>query len=105
MGDTTEIINITMAYRISKNDFENIAEVLPDAYILDDNGDTIELVLQGVVDPQTANPIAIVVDEEYRKTKRQQLINEVREVLSFKTSVKKRVLCRLINDAVNSIRS
>ncbi|KKL85695.1 hypothetical protein LCGC14_1952130 [marine sediment metagenome] len=94
-----------MAYRISKHDFENIADVLPDAYILDDNGNTIELVLQGVVDPQTANPIATIIDEEYRKEKRQQFINEVREVLSFKTSVKKRALCAIINDAVNSLHS
>ena len=95
-----------MAYRISKSDIENIADVLPDAYVLDDDGKTVELVLQGDVDPQTAVPIAVVIDEEvieeYRKEKRQQLINEVREVQSYKCNVKKRVLCAIINNAVNN---
>ena len=95
-----------MPYRISKSDIENIADVLPDAYVLDDNGKTVELVLQGSVDPQTAVSIAVVVDEDnieqYRKEKRQQLINEVREVQSFKCNVKKRVLCAIINNAVNN---
>ena len=95
-----------MPYRISKADIENIADVLPDAYVLDDNGKTVELVLQGSVDPKTAVSIALVVDEEkideYRKEKRQQLINEVREVQSFKCNVKKRVLCAIINNAVNN---
>ena len=95
-----------MPYRISKADIENIADVLPDAYVLDDNGKTVELVLQGSVDPKTAVPIAIVINEdnidEYRREKRQQLINEVREVQSFKCNVKKRVLCAIINNAVNN---
>jgi len=95
-----------MPYRISKSDIENIADVLPDAYVLDDDGKTVELVLQGDVDPQTAVPIAVVIDEEvieeYRKEKRQQLINEVREVQSYKCNVKKRVLCAIINNAVNN---
>ncbi len=95
-----------MAYRISTSDIENIADVLPDAYVLDDDGKTVELVLQGDVDPQTAVPIAVIIDEEiieeYRKEKRQQLINEVREVQSYKCNVKKRVLCAIINNAVNN---
>jgi len=96
-----------MPYRISKSDIENIADVLPDAYVLDDNGKTVELVLQGSVDPKTAASIAVVVDEEkideYRKEKRQQLIEEVREVQSYtRCDIKKRVLCAIINNAVNN---
>ena len=98
-----------MPYRISKSDIEKIADVLPDAYVLENGGETVELVLQGVVDPTTANPIAQVIDEEkleeYRKAKRQQLINEVREVQSFKPNVKKRVLSAIVNNAVRSIQS
>ena len=96
-----------MSYRISKSDIELIADVLPDAYVLDDNGETVELVLQGTVDPKSGNCIATVVNEEkldeYRKARRQQLLAEVREVQSFKTNVKKRVLYAIINDACNSI--
>ena len=98
-----------MPYRISKRDIERIAEVLPDAYIIENGGDSVELVLHSAVDPQTATPIAEVIPEEkideYSQTKRQQLIDEVREIQSFKTSVHKRVLAALVNDAVRSIHS
>ena len=96
-----------MPYRISKSDIENIADILPDAYVLDDNGRTVELVLQGAVDPQTAAHVCSIVNEdnieEYRKERRQQFLDEVREVQSFSTSLKKRVLCAIVNDAINSI--
>lgn len=109
MGHTTTFININMAYRISKADIKNIADILPDAYVLDDNGETVELVIQGSVDPQSAAQIIHVVDEDsidqYKKNKRQQFLDEVREVRSFKTNVKKRALCAIINDAINSIHS
>ncbi len=100
---------MSMPYRISKSDIELIADVLPDAYVLDDNGETVELVLQGTVDPKSGNCIATVVNEEnldeYRKARRQQLLAEVREIQSFKTNTKKRVLYAIINDACNSIHS
>ena len=109
MGHTTININITMPYRISKSDIENIADILPDAYVLDNNGDTVEIVIQGAVDPQTAAQICSVVNEdiieEYRRERRQQFLDEIREVQSFKTNVKKRVLCAIVNDAINSISS
>lgn len=96
-----------MPYRIHKSDIQKIAEVLPDAYVLDEHDDTVELVLQGNTDPTTVMPIAHAVNEdgleEYRKVKRQQLIDEVREVQSFNTNVKKRVLTAIVNDAVRSI--
>lgn len=96
-----------MPYRIRKKDIEKIADVLPDAYVIEDGGNTVELVLQGHTDPKTATPIAHAVDEgvleEYRKAKRQQLIDEVREVQSFNTNVKKRVLAAIVNDAIRSI--
>lgn len=96
-----------MPYRIRKRDIEKIADVLPDAYVIENGGDTVELVLQGNTDPTTATPIAHAVDEgeleEYRKAKRQQLIDEVREVQSFNTNVKKRVLAAIVNDAIRSI--
>ena len=98
-----------MAYRISKSDIEHIAAVLPDAYVLDDDGKRVEIVLQGGVDPKSAMPLVVAVNEEnvdeYRKQTRQQLLNEVREVRSFKANMKKRVLCRIVNDAVNSINA
>ena len=98
-----------MPYRISRADIDNIADILPDAYVLADDGKTVEIVLQGSVDRQTAAQIFSVVNEdnieEYRKERRQQFLDEVREVQSFKTNVKKRVLCAIINDAINSIRS
>ena len=110
MGVTQqEVINIEMPYRISKADIDKIADILPDAYVLDDNGETVEVVLQGAIDSQTAAKIFSVVNEdnieEYRKARRQQFLDEVREVQSFKTNVKKRALCAIVNDAVNSIRS
>jgi hypothetical protein len=53
--------------------------------------------------------LAQAIDEEkiedYLKTKRQQLIEEVREIQSFKASVEKRVLCAIVNDAVRSIHN
>lgn len=98
-----------MPYRISKADIDNIADILPDAYVLTDGGETVEIVLQGSIDRQTAAQICSVVNEdnieEYRKERRQQFLDEVREVQSFKTNVKKRVLCAIVNDAINSIRS
>lgn len=98
-----------MPYRISKADIDNIADILPDAYVLDDNGKTVEIVLQGSIDCQSAAQICSVVNEdnieEYRKVRRQQFLDEVREVQSFKTNVKRRVLCAIVNDAINSIRS
>ncbi len=96
-----------MPYRISKSDINRIADVLPDAYVIENGGETVEIVLQGVVDPTTANPIAHVINEknidEYQKAKRLQFIEEVREIQSFKSSVKKRVLCAIVNDAVHRI--
>lgn len=92
-----------MPYRISISDIKRIADVLPDAYVIENGGETVELVLQGVVDPTTANPIAYVINEDYQKAKRLQLIEEVREIQSFKSSVKKRVLCAIVNDAIHSI--
>jgi len=96
-----------MPYRISISDIKRIADVLPDAYVIENGGETVELVLQGAVDPTTANPIAHVINEknieEYQKAKRLQLIEEVREIQSFKSSVKKRVLCAIVNDAIHSI--
>lgn len=96
-----------MPYRISKSDIKKIADVLPDAYVLENGGSSVEIVLQGAVDPTTANPIAEIVEEdaleEYRKVKRQQLINEVQEIQSFNTNVKKRVLAAIVNDAVRCI--
>jgi len=96
-----------MPYRISISDFKRIADVLPDAYVIENGNETVELVLQGAVDPTTANPIAHVINEknieEYQRAKRLQLIEEVREIQSFKSSVRKRVLCAIINDAVHSI--
>lgn len=94
-------------YRISKADIENIADILPDAYVLDDKGDTVELVLQGTVDPQTAACICTAINEdsleEYRRERRQQYLDEVREIQSFSRSVKKRALYTIVNDAINSI--
>lgn len=96
-----------MSYRISKSDFKRIADVLPDAYVIENGSETVEIVLQGAVDPTTANPIAYVINEknldEYQKAKRLQFIEEVREIQSFKSSVKKRVLCAIVNDAVHRI--
>lgn len=96
-------INILMAYRISISDIKRIADVLPDAYVIENGDETVELVLQGAVDPTTANPIAYIINEDYQKAKRLQLIEEVREIQSFKSSVKKRVLCAIVNDAVHRI--
>ena len=63
--------------------------------------------LEGIVDPTTANPIAHAVNEEnieeYQKAKRLQLIEEVREIQSFKASVDKHVLCAIVNDAIRVI--
>ena len=96
-----------MPYRISKSDINKIADVLPDAYVIENGGETVEIVLQGAVDPTTANPIVHVINEknidEYQKAKRQQFIEEVREIQSFKSSVMKRVLCAIVNDAVHRI--
>lgn len=96
-----------MPYRIRKKDIEKIADVLPDAYVLENGGDTVELVLQGHTDPTTATPIAQAVKEgeleEYRKAKRQQLIDEVQEIQSFNANVKKRVLVAIVNNAVRTI--
>ncbi len=96
-----------MSYRISKSDIKRIADVLPDAYVIENGSETVELVLQGAVDPTTANPIAYIINEknidEYQKAKRLQFIEEVREIQSFKSSVKKRVLCAIVNDAVHRI--
>jgi hypothetical protein len=98
-----------MPYRISKADIEKIADVLPDAYIIENGGESVDLVLQGSVDPTSVNLLAQAIDEEkiedYLKTKRQQLIEEVREIQSFKASVEKRVLCAIVNDAVRSIHN
>ena len=47
-----------MPYRISKSDIKRIADVLPDAYVIENGSETVEIVLQGAVDPTTANPIA-----------------------------------------------
>ena len=84
-----------------------IADVLPDAYILENGEESMELVLQGHVDPTTVNPIARVINEEsvdeYQRVKRRQLIEEIREVQSYKTSVPKRVLCAIVNQALRSI--
>ena len=96
-----------MPYRISKSDIKKIADVLPDAYVIENGNETVEIVLQGAVDPTTANPIVYVINEknidEYQKAKRLQFIEEVREIQSFKSSVKKRVLCAIVNDAVHRI--
>ena len=98
-----------MPYRISKQDIERIADVLPDAYVLENGGDSVELVLHSHMDPQTATPIAEVIPEEkveeYSKNVRQQLIEEVREIQSYKCSVQKRVLYAIVNDAVRSIHT
>ena len=95
-----------MAYRISKSSIDHIAEVLPDAYVLNNDGKVVELVTVDQTE-QAAYPVAVAVEEEnidqYRKEKRQRLIDEVREVQSFKPNVRKRVLCAIVNDAVNSI--
>ena len=103
-----KVINIFM-YRISKSDIENIADILPDAYVLDDKGLTVELVLQGSVDPQTAAQIFTVINEdnieEYRRERRQQFLDEVREIQSFSRNVQRRVLYTIVNDAINSISS
>lgn len=98
-----------MSYRISKTAIKNIAEVLPDAFVIENGNDVVELVLQGEVDPSAVSPIAIVVDEdsidEYRKTKRQQFIDEVREVQSLKHNISKRVLSSIVNSAIRSIHT
>lgn len=93
-----------MPYRISRSDINRIADVLPDAYVINEGDTAMELVLQGNVDPTTANPIAHVVKEDYvqEKAKKQQLIEEVREIQSMKT-IKKRVLYAILNDAIYSI--
>lgn len=96
-----------MPYRISKADINHIAEILPDAYVLGENGETIELVVQGAVDPQTALPVAVAINEdnidEYRKNKRRELLEEVRQVQAVKTNVKKRVLSAIVNNAIRSM--
>jgi hypothetical protein len=96
-----------MPYRISRSDINRIADVLPDAYVIENGDETVELVLQGAVDRTTANPIAHAINEEnieeYQKAKRLQLIEEVREIQSFKASVEKRVLCAIVNDAIRVI--
>jgi hypothetical protein len=96
-----------MPYRISKSCIRKIADVLPDAYLLENGDESVEVVLQGYVDPKTATSIVEAIDEdkldEYRKAKRQQLIDEVEEIRSFNASVKKRVLAAIVNDAVRSI--
>ena len=98
-----------MPYRIRKSDIDRIADVIPDAYVIDNAGDTVELVLQGNTDPQTVFPVAQAFNEdridEYRKAKKQQLIDEVQEIQSFNTNVKKRVLAAIVNDAIRSIHN
>ena len=64
----------------------------------------------GAGDQCTAAAILVLaeaIDEEklddYRKAKRQQLIDEVQEIRSFDSCVKKRVLAAIVNDAVRSV--
>jgi len=107
MGHTTIIINTPMPYRISKTDIENIADILPDAYVIEINDDSLDLVIKGDVDRKSAARIFSGINEDkfdsYRKERRQQFLDEVHEVRSFKPNVKKRVLCAIVNDAINSI--
>lgn len=50
-------------------------------------------------------PDAYTNIDDYRKAKREQLLAEVREIQSFKSTVSKRVLYAIVNGAVNSIHS
>lgn len=92
-----------MPYQVTRTDIENIVSVLPDA-VMDDTGDIV--IIQ---DRENCQPVMVAVNlervEEERKAKRQQLLQEVREVQSFKANVKKRVLCAIVNNAINSIHS